>query len=321
MQDDISGDSVRSKRKKWHFSVEKDFILNTDLHPMARMLYMVFMSFASPDSPRPFPGMKFLANTLGCTMDTVRKYRYELEQKGWLEVEHRRTGECKFERNVYTLLDGPETMHKKPDTVFSRDGLKPTRKLSDSKSTQDEVRAEPQKTKEQNQEQGITGCAEGAPEAAAAGRSSLAGADAPAPPEGVEGVDWTDANSAPDLKASRFLKGFREWAVHAGIPTAVTDRDKQAVLKFFQENEGFRVRELLSILLAAWLMDPEAVDPDRPDRKKFWFCAKKGRRVLTFMKHLTEIQDEIGWKAKEDQIQKVLRMANMRFAVNKQKVQ
>src|SRR4051812_31888133 len=63
----MSQDTIQSKKKKWHFSVEKDFLLDTRLKPMARMLYIVLMSYASPNSPVPFPGMALLAKILDCT--------------------------------------------------------------------------------------------------------------------------------------------------------------------------------------------------------------------------------------------------------------
>jgi hypothetical protein len=103
-------DLIRSQRKNWHFSVEKEFVLgqNSDLSGPARFLYIILLSFVSPDSLQPFPGMQLLSNAMGSTEKTVLKYRQELESRGWLSIERTRNPKTsQFGRNIYNLLDGP----------------------------------------------------------------------------------------------------------------------------------------------------------------------------------------------------------------------
>lgn len=326
-------DTVQSRKKKWHFTVEKDFILDTRLSPMARMLYMLLTSYASEDSPMPFPGMKLMARVLDCTEDTVRKYRQELERKQWLEVEHRRDGHNKFIRNAYILLDGPEehptlyaesalgtnptqnvgAMPKKPGMEKSRTGKKPDRLKPGNKSTQSEKSVPGQQDRHEvpkaSRRSTVSPSAE--PFAAASAEdapSEQSGAAAPGTPAGD--ADAASKQPSPASKAQFLIQGYKRYGTAAGIPTAVTPRDRQALETFFEDNPEISSRHLLAIMIYAWTRTPQAGEDGT---EPYWYCLNKSRRIGTCMKFLTEIQDELEWKGDEEWVEDVFQKAERRF--------
>jgi hypothetical protein len=319
-------------------------IRNVKLSFQARFLWILLKSYASPSSPVPFPGFETLAYFMSSFRkdkksgdieskkmdeDTLRKYRQELIDRNFLLIERVRNGFAEFENNRYVLLDGSGPHPENPGPEVSGPSKSPGRSNTGAKSThinKEETqvaapgknRCEAPKTSRSNTSPSASAAA-----AAAVSPSASSGAAAPAPPRrddfGVEGVDWTDQKSSPALKAERFVKGFKEWAVDAGISPSVTPRDKEAVIEYFQENEEMTVRHLLAIMLGAWQMDP-LDEGDDAGRQKYWYSNKKARRVFTLMKHLTEIQDEINWNGTEEQITRVLTAANKRFCIKGRKL-
>jgi hypothetical protein len=284
------------------------------------MLYLIIQSYVGPNSAHPFPKRETVAHFMGIGLDTLRKYTDELVAGGWLLVEQRRGGWNQFCSNSYILLDGEPCMENPrtaPPVTAEACAADPCAALPSAKNNHAKVRPTGKKSHEVGRRTSSNTVAPAAtPVAAPAPFENLSGASAPEPPRAD---DWTDKDSPPERKTERFIRGFKEWGGLAGLPVSITDRDQEAVSQFFQNNHDYRVRGLIAIMLAAWLMDPEAKQ-ENTDRKKYWYCSKKGRRVLTFMRHLTEIQDELGWRGNEQQIARVLEMANNRFAVKKQKL-
>jgi hypothetical protein len=312
-------------KRPWTFIVTSNFVRSAEgtngkkLSAPARLLYLIIQSYVGPNSPHPFPKCETVASYMGVGLDTLRRYTKELIDGGWLIVEQRRGGWNQFCSNSYVLLDGnpyeqnPSTAQRVTAEAISAE---PITAGIGTKSTQVKVQASVKsRTHEVGRNTSSKTVAPSAPTGGApAPFTTLAGADAPAPPTS------TLADATPESKAEAFIQGFKEWGKRAGLPLGITARDRQVVVEFFQENEDYKPRNLLTIMLGAWLMDPEAIDPSNPDRLRFWFCTKKGRRVFTFMKHLTEIQDELGWRGNEAQITKVLDAAQSRFFVKKQKL-
>lgn len=308
-------------KRPWTFIVTSNFVRSAagingkKLSAPARLLYLIIQSYVGPNSAHPFPKCATIGHYMGVGLDTLRRYTKELIDGGWLVVEQRRGGWNQFGSNSYILLDGepyvenPCTAQASTADALSAD---PSTAGIGTKSTQVKVQANskhgPHEVGRNTSSKTVAPSA--APSAAPAASRLSSGAGAPEPP----------TTSTPESKTEHFLRGFKEWGKPAGLPVSVTGRDREAVLQFFQENEDYKAANLVAIMLAAWLMDPEAVDPNNEDRKRYWFCTKKGRRVFTLMKHLTEIQDELGWRGNEAQIAKVLDGAQTRFLVKKQKL-
>jgi hypothetical protein len=120
----------------------------------------------------------------------------------------------------------------------------------------------------------------------------------------------------PKEKAKAFIENYHQWSEAAGYRTTVSVIDKDALREFFQDNPRTTVRELTAILVACFLAKPKVDDPDEeePDtREPFWFCLKKGRRIGTFVRFLTNIQDELSWKGTDDQIEGILEKGAQKF--------
>lgn len=306
-------------KKPWRFTVESDFIRGADggngkrLSAMARMLYLIIQSYVGPNSPVPFPKVTTIAHYMGVGTDTLRRYTAELVEGNWLRVEQRRGGWNQFGSNSYILLDGePYVENPCTDNPLTAKPCAADPSTADTRTKSTQVKCVPS-VKERNHEvkrrtSSNTVAPSAAPGAAAAPEFNLAGATAPAPP-----------GASPEAKAEGFIRMFRDWGTTVGLPVSITPRDTEAVVGFFEDNTDYKPGNLFTIMLAAWMMDPEAMQ-EGTDRKMYWFCTKKGRRVLTFMKHLTEIQDELGWRGVPDQIKKVQETAHKRFVVKKEKL-
>jgi hypothetical protein len=290
-----SSDTLQSRKKRWHFSVEKDFVCDSRLSPMARMLYLVLTSYASPTSPVPFPGMRTLSTILQCTEDTIRKYRVELERNNWLEVERRRDGLNKWLNNAYILLDGPDdpgAMPKKPDMAFSGHGKNPSRVKPGVKSTQ-VLKEETSEAKSNQQEQ-----------YRASGDGAAGGGDS-----------TPSAISGPRSSAEKFIQEYKTWGRAARISATVVPAERTALQEFFADNE-ITPAELTAIMLAAWLMDSTAITPGTENHQAYWHCRVKSRRIKTFIQFLPNIQDELEWKG-QPQAEKIMRIAQQRFLQQK----
>jgi hypothetical protein len=288
-----SSDTLQSRKKSWHFSIEKDFVCDESLSPMARMLYIILMSFASPTSPVPFPGMRLLGRLLHCTEDTVRKYRKELEQHAWIDVEHRRDGHNKFSRNAYILLDGPEpgAMPKKPGMENFSVGEIGSRKNTGIKSLpvgEEETR----EAKSHKQQQY---------------RASGDGGDA-------DDVPTPSAVKGPRSSAETFIKNFKEWGKEARITATVIPAERTALQEFFTDNPETSARELFALMLCAWIV-PVDLKVEGTDYNPFWHCNQKSRRIASFLEFLPKIQEETHWTAK--MTDKQYRLAQERFLQQK----
>jgi len=90
---------------EWHSSIPTHTILrNEDLSPLARLLWAILQSFASPDKPNPFPGHKLLMKHLKLSRTQLHVYQKELLDKGFLEIEKQRRAKAgKWASNVYVL--------------------------------------------------------------------------------------------------------------------------------------------------------------------------------------------------------------------------
>jgi hypothetical protein len=254
-----SSDTLQSRKKSWHFSIEKDFVCDESLSPMARMLYIILMSFASPTSPVPFPGMRLLGRLLHCTEDTVRKYRKELEQHAWIDVEHRRDGHNKFSRNAYILLDGPEpgAVPKKPGMENFSVGEIGSRKNTGIKSLpvgEEETR----EAKSHKQQQY---------------RASGDGGDA-------DDVPTPSAVKGPRSSAETFIKNFKEWGKEARITATVIPAERTALQEFFTDNPEVTPygSELFALMLCAWIV-PVDLKVEGTDYNPFWHCNQKSKRM------------------------------------------
>jgi hypothetical protein len=261
------------------------------------MLYLVLMSYASPTSPVPFPGMRTLSAILQSTEDTIRKYRQELELAKWLVVERRRDGQHKWLNNAYILLDGPEdaeAMPKKPDMAFSGHGEKPTRPKPGIKSTQ--VLKEETKEEKSNQQEQYRASGDGAAAAQSTPSANFAG---------------------PRSKAEKVIQDFRSWGKAAKLTATVVPDERNALQEFFTDNPDTTPVELTAIMLAAWMMDGDEITPGTKTHEAYWHCRLKSKRIKTFLQFLPNIQDEMEWSSDPQRIEKVYRVANHRFIQQK----
>jgi hypothetical protein len=108
-------DTIESK-KPWSFKVYSQFIQNTthelrkrgkrlrELSFEARCLYIYLSSFASKNSPVPFPSMATIRFDTGWGISTIKKYRRELQDAGLLELDQRKEN-GRWRSNLYTLRD------------------------------------------------------------------------------------------------------------------------------------------------------------------------------------------------------------------------
>src|SRR5437879_2244344 len=112
-------DTIESK-KPWSFKVQSQFIQNTTsalrkrgnrlrkLSFEARCLYIYLSSFASKNSPVPFPSIYTIRFDTGWGVSTIKKYRRELEEAALLSRRQRKEG-GRWSSNLYTLLDPQAT--------------------------------------------------------------------------------------------------------------------------------------------------------------------------------------------------------------------
>lgn len=243
------------------------------------MLYLVLMSYASPTSPVPFPGMRTLSTILQCSDDTIRKYRVELEDANWLAVEQRRDGHSKFLSNAYILLDGPEdagAMPKKPDTAFVGIGEKRSPLKPDTKSCTITGEEQPNHEVKKNQQQQY--------------RASGDGAGA------VESTP--SATQGPRSSAEHFIQNYKSWGKAARInSTTVVPDERKALQEFFTDNPEISDRELFAIMLCAWRMPSDRKLEDT-EYNPFWHCNHRSKKIASFIKNLSKIQEETAWEAK-----------------------
>jgi Helix-turn-helix domain len=304
MKESDGQELLRSEKKRWHFSVEKDFIVHTGLSPMARMLYMVLESYVSPNSPVPFPGMFTLARIMCCTRDTVLKYRNELEDKGWLKVESNRRKEYKrFERNAYVLLDpfGAVTTlstRKKAVTIKTV-----TDKLG-TKSTPREAKSLPSRNKTVRSPSRSDGGTNGTPTktirasrgvrgGVVAPACALAGAKPPAPPQ-----DFDERSKELFIRWNECYRAvFQREAKH-------TQDDLHAIEHLAGEEKD--ARTVMALILMAWSMKRLTNVQFNPH----FYCNKYSGRPSDLWRtlhghdqnNLDHIRVELGWMARKSEV-------------------
>lgn len=327
MKNESDGSTLEYQGKKpWTFAVESNFIRNTQLSLQCRALYLILQSYLGPKCAAPWPKINTLISYANVQEDTLRGYLKDLVHYGWLRIEHRRKEFSRFDSNVYILLDGdPDVKHPRPKDKKSAFG-KPSSenrgtafpsevppsladrgyKCTHVKSTKiKEGTKRPFGPRSTSSNTAPSGTVPAPPAVLSPSAPSL-GPQAPNP-AGTE-------EDSPEKKAHRFISNFRGWAECAELPSSVSQKDKEVVQAFFQDNPKEPVRDLTAIMLAAWMMDETAlVDEKDQSRLRFWYCAMKSRRLVTFIKHMSEIQDEICWRGEEEQKTKVFRKAKKRW--------
>jgi hypothetical protein len=70
---------------EWQFPVRKEFVLDSSISVGARLLYIAIKSYCAPNQSTAFPSSFTLANAMGVTKVTIRKWARELEAKGLLK--------------------------------------------------------------------------------------------------------------------------------------------------------------------------------------------------------------------------------------------
>lgn len=115
-------------------SIPRDLVYDNDISDRARFLY-IYMA-CKPD------GWEFfhdnMSKELGYSKDTLRKYLYELIERGWIVEEGQQKEKGKFSANTYSIevsIDGLEDSpyRKNTETVKNRNGKNPTHKNIDNK--------------------------------------------------------------------------------------------------------------------------------------------------------------------------------------------
>jgi hypothetical protein len=312
-------DSVQYKGK-WHTSVDNEMIRNVELSFPARFLWILLKSYASPSSPVPYPGFETLAHFMSSFRkdrhtkaterkpmdeDTLRKYRQELVDKGFLIVERIRNGFAEWENNRYILMDGD------PHPDFS--GLEksgagghPGRCGTGAKEVplQEEVPAKRRGTSSSSStlpSARATAATKSTPSAAQSG-------DTPEPPTPDPG---------PRRKTDSFIKLFKYWARQAGIINTVVPQERDDLQAFFTDNEDTTPEQLFAIQVTAWMMKEGEITPGTEDHEAFWFCRLKSKRIATFIQHLPQIMDELEWAGGKAQVDAAMAAAHRKYVHKK----
>lgn len=100
-------DKVLDRTTGFHFTIIDNYILETkQLIGMEQIIYIHLKKYANSNGEC-FPGIETMAENLGCTPNTVRKYLKSLKVKGYITIEYRFDGN-EQQSNLYTLLPYPE---------------------------------------------------------------------------------------------------------------------------------------------------------------------------------------------------------------------
>lgn len=351
----MSENKVRYGGRKWSTSIQNEFIREPNLSYPARFLYILLMSYASPDSPCPFPRFETLAYFMGSFRkdresgelvrkdmdeDALRKYRQELIDKGYLEMERRRSFEKHKEgswtSNIYTLLDGPPHPEN-PGLGKSGAGKNPGPENPHTKSTHI-VKEVPNPGRATNNNK-----------FASATRASSASRKAPSGLIGramravgsvgmVEDEDTTQVEEgSPEVrqeetsqeehspqvrqgeltskqKTGAFIQLWKKWfdIVHK-TPASIIPREMDLVEAYFDLNEKKTPLQLITLAVGAWMVKPlekcvldNGVDPA-------WHCRHKSKKIATFLKFMPEIEDTLQWTGEPEQVQRFMDFAVKRF--------
>jgi len=116
--------NVRNNIRKGFTVIPNVLVNDNAMTPQARFLFVYMAS--KPDDWRFY--QRALAQDMGWSLDTLRKYQTELIEKGWMSREQNRKGSEKFDGFDYTLH--PEPCRNFSDTVKIRSGKNPQRENS-----------------------------------------------------------------------------------------------------------------------------------------------------------------------------------------------
>jgi hypothetical protein len=86
--------------------VPRLLLRDPDITARAKVLYGLLDDYAGPEG-RAFPSRAKIADSLGCSTDTVDRAVRELETRGWLHREVRRRDDRTYDSTLYSLLAGP----------------------------------------------------------------------------------------------------------------------------------------------------------------------------------------------------------------------
>lgn len=312
-------DTLVSK-KPWTFKIYSAFIQNTTpelrrqgkklrhLSFEAISLYNYLSSFASKTSPVPFPSMATIRFDTGWGISTIKKYRRELEQIGLLERGQRKE-RGRWSSNLYTLNDPAP-----PSTTFSSVEKQPTEKSS----TDFQPSAFETTKKYQCTERGTSAGEDRHEVPDPSSRSTAFGGPAAAaeePPSAEDGGEAPEPPVSAAKRAESLIQSYREWGTAAQLPVSVVPREREAVTAYFQDNPSMTARELTAIMISAWVM--EETVRQGTDHELYWHCRLKSKRLLTFIKHLPEIMDELEWTGTQKRIEKIERIAQEKFLLRK----
>jgi len=105
----VKPDTVRDQRQHgWSWFDDKIIQrCGQELGPVGIAVYMALCTFANNNTQTCHPSQQTLAEMLGVTRPTVRKYLRKLRDLGWLEWKVRHTDEGARTSNLYVLLPPP----------------------------------------------------------------------------------------------------------------------------------------------------------------------------------------------------------------------
>ncbi len=115
---------IKNNIKKGFTVIPNDLVNDNSISPQARFLFVYMAS--KPDDWRFYQSS--LADDMGWSLDTLRKYQVELIRTGWIGREQNRKEREKFDGFDYTLHASPCMNFS--DTVKTRSGKNPQRKNS-----------------------------------------------------------------------------------------------------------------------------------------------------------------------------------------------
>lgn len=140
-------------------------------------------------------------------------------------------------------------------------------------------------------------------------------ADADSTPSAIHsGVSPEPPSAGPRGKAEQFIQEYRSWGKAAGFTPTVVTGERTALQEFFAANPEVTTRELIALMLCAWMV-PKGTRLNDTDYNPFWNCNEKSRRIGSFVKHLPNIQEETHWTPKL--IDKQYRLAAEHFVQQK----